>query len=94
MDQEAKMDFCCVELKYCERCGALWLRNAGRDESYCAVCFMQMKDTPQPKKRKNPVRAAHRNRKCTRDLQAVAQECTAPPAAIGDPVLYRNEAEL
>jgi hypothetical protein len=94
MDQEANMDFCCVELKYCERCGALWLRNAGGDESYCTVCFVQIKDTPRPKKRKKNVRAAHRNRKHTRDLQAVAQKCTAAAALIAEPVPYGNEAEL
>ena len=27
-----------VELKYCERCGGLWLRPRGRDGVYCANC--------------------------------------------------------
>lgn len=27
-----------VELKYCERCGGLWLRLRGNSEVYCASC--------------------------------------------------------
>ena len=27
-----------VELKYCERCGGLWLRPQGADGVYCAGC--------------------------------------------------------
>ena len=27
-----------VELKYCERCGVLWLRLQGADGVYCASC--------------------------------------------------------
>jgi hypothetical protein len=27
-----------IELKYCERCGGLWLRPQGADAVYCADC--------------------------------------------------------
>jgi len=27
-----------MELKYCERCGGLWLRLKGSDLVYCAAC--------------------------------------------------------
>jgi Zn-finger nucleic acid-binding protein len=27
-----------IELKYCERCGGLWLRPQGADAVYCAGC--------------------------------------------------------
>jgi Zn-finger nucleic acid-binding protein len=30
-----------VELKYCERCGGLWLRRPGHDEVHCARCRAQ-----------------------------------------------------
>jgi Zn-finger nucleic acid-binding protein len=30
-----------VELKYCERCGGLWLRRHGHDEAYCGRCRAQ-----------------------------------------------------
>lgn len=89
---EAESSFCCLELKYCERCGALWLRHTGGQENYCAMCFVQMEDSARPKKRKTNVRAAHRNRKRTRDLQAVAQECTPSARGIEDAAAYQNEA--
>lgn len=78
MDAEREVSFCCLELKYCERCGALWLRQAESQESYCTVCFVQMKDSPRAQKRKKNRRAAHRNISRTRDLQGVAEEGTAP----------------
>lgn len=31
-----------VELKYCERCGGLWLRAAGNDGVHCRKCAVRM----------------------------------------------------
>jgi len=31
-----------LELKYCERCGALWLRPSGSDLVFCATCALAM----------------------------------------------------
>jgi Zn-finger nucleic acid-binding protein len=31
-----------LELKYCERCGGLWLRRRGTAEVYCAACAQEM----------------------------------------------------
>lgn len=31
-----------MELKYCERCGGLWLRPSGSDVVYCPSCSMIM----------------------------------------------------
>jgi len=31
-----------LELKYCERCGALWLRPKGSDLVFCASCALVM----------------------------------------------------
>ena len=36
------------ELKYCERCGGLWLRPAGGGQTYCASCARQMSELPRP----------------------------------------------
>ena len=36
------------ELKYCERCGGLWLRPAGGGQTYCAGCARQMGELPTP----------------------------------------------
>jgi hypothetical protein len=39
-----------LELKYCERCGALWLRLRGTQEVYCAACDLEMLDLPSPRR--------------------------------------------
>jgi len=39
-----------VELKYCEHCGGLWVREAGAGV-YCAACEPKVADLPVPKKR-------------------------------------------
>lgn len=31
-----------LELKYCERCGGLWLREKGSQKVYCAMCLPKM----------------------------------------------------
>lgn len=31
-----------LELKYCERCGGLWLRVRGRNDVYCVACTAQL----------------------------------------------------
>jgi hypothetical protein len=31
-----------LELKYCERCGALWLRPKGSELVFCAPCTLAM----------------------------------------------------
>ena len=45
MEQEVK-----IELKYCERCGGLWLRRAGDSQVYCAACAPAMRETAVGKK--------------------------------------------
>lgn len=37
-----------VELKYCERCGGLWLRPLGTDGVYCASCRVRLAAMPDP----------------------------------------------
>jgi Zn-finger nucleic acid-binding protein len=34
------------ELKYCERCGGLWLRPMGGGQIYCRACWGEMKKLP------------------------------------------------
>jgi hypothetical protein len=36
------------ELKYCERCGGLWLRPAGGGQTYCVACGRAMAELPAP----------------------------------------------
>jgi hypothetical protein len=43
-----------VELKYCEHCGGLWVRERGAGVVYCDNCQPKVADLPAPKK--NPGR--------------------------------------
>jgi len=49
-----------VELKYCERCGGLWLRPQGADGVYCAGCRVRLVAMPNPAEA--PPREARRRR--------------------------------
>ena len=40
-----------LELKYCERCGGLWMRTWGTQDVYCPACAVQMSDLPEGRKR-------------------------------------------
>ncbi|HTS37819.1 MAG TPA: hypothetical protein VMH04_19245 [Candidatus Solibacter sp.] len=40
-----------VELKYCEHCGGLWLRECGSGVAYCENCRPVVADLPVPKKK-------------------------------------------
>jgi hypothetical protein len=44
-----------LELKYCERCGALWLRPTGSSRVYCGSCAPKMAEIALPEER--PIRA-------------------------------------
>jgi hypothetical protein len=43
-----------LELKYCERCGGLWMRTWGTDEIYCPTCAVEMSDLPPVRRRTRP----------------------------------------
>ena len=40
-----------MELKYCESCGGLWLRECGAGVVYCGNCQAKVADLPIPKKK-------------------------------------------
>jgi len=44
-----------VELKYCERCGALGVREIGGGEVYCDRCLLQVAELPPAKKKPGKV---------------------------------------
>lgn len=58
-----------LELKYCERCGALWLRRSGTTRVYCGVCAPKMLDCPRLRKS-----GGTRKVRITRDFMGVEQE--------------------
>jgi len=43
-----------LELKYCERCGGLWVRTWGTEDVYCLSCAVQMSDLPSVRRKKRP----------------------------------------
>ena len=45
-----------LELKYCERCGGLWVRQLGCEEIYCASCAIEMMDVASSGRRKTSLR--------------------------------------
>ena len=50
MQSETKIAF--LELKYCERCGGLWLRHAGTDLVLCDKCCCQLTQPDQSGRRR------------------------------------------
>ena len=50
-----------VELKYCERCGGLWLRRQGAEGVYCAGCRVRL--AAMPNAEETPASKARRRRK-------------------------------
>ena len=51
-----------MELKYCEHCGSLWVRERGTGIVYCDRCTQKVADLPAPKTKRGrlvlPVRPA------------------------------------
>ncbi len=45
-----------LELKYCERCGGLWVRPLRSEEVYCASCAIEMAEVALPRKKKTTPR--------------------------------------
>ncbi|MBV8049834.1 MAG: hypothetical protein JOZ80_01520 [Acidobacteriaceae bacterium] len=37
-----ELDVVFLDLKYCERCGGLWLRQRGSEDVYCASCAAEI----------------------------------------------------
>ena len=52
-----------VELKYCEHCGGLWVRERGAGEVYCEKCQPKIAELPVP--RKKPPRVMLPEQRCS-----------------------------
>ena len=46
--EEEILEIVYLGLKYCERCGGLWLRMRGTGEVHCAPCRTQLWEFPIP----------------------------------------------
>lgn len=44
-----------LELKYCERCGDLWLRPLGGQEVYCSSCIPLIAELPLARRKRKAV---------------------------------------
>jgi hypothetical protein len=53
---ESMNDAIRMELKYCERCGGLWLRECGVGVVYCGNCQAEVAELPVPKKKPGRVK--------------------------------------
>ncbi len=62
-----------MELKYCERCGGLWLRESEGEEIYCPGCRPEMVELPRGKRKQ--VRVIARN--TIEELEGSLAELTA-----------------
>ena len=69
-----------VELKYCERCGGLWLRPQGTNGVYCASCRVCLAAMPNPGEA--PPRRARSRRKARARATDVQREDLQSPAQI------------
>jgi hypothetical protein len=65
-----KQDFT-VELKYCERCGGLWIRRPGQEVAYCGKCRAQLVSLFENKK--HFARAGSKSRVRIECLQGVSE---------------------
>jgi hypothetical protein len=50
----------CLQLKYCERCGGLWLRPVNGGQIYCTVCSHEMAKLPPPSSKSESASGPHR----------------------------------
>lgn len=61
-----------VELKYCEHCGGLWVREGGAGV-YCEKCQPKIADLPIPKRQRRP-KLPVRPRTVVERYEAVVQQ--------------------
>ena len=61
-----------MELKYCEHCGGLWLRECGAGTVYCGNCQLSVADLPIPKKKPQRVTLPVRRRTAVDDYEIEA----------------------
>ena len=57
-----------VELKYCEHCGGLWVREGGAGV-YCEKCESKVADLPVPKKKPGKVKLPVRTHTIVDDFE-------------------------
>jgi hypothetical protein len=61
-----------LELKYCERCGTLWLRPCRNEQVYCSPCTMKMLSLPIIRKPRVKSQSAAPDDLCHMDMDGQA----------------------
>jgi len=69
-----------IELKYCERCGGLWLRPQGTNGVYCGSCRACL--AAMPNRGEAPPRKARSRRKARMRATDIQREDLRSPACI------------
>ena len=73
-----------MELKYCEHCGGLWVREPGAGVVYCDKCQPKVADLPMPKKRSSRTMLPMSRHSAVDDYQFdVPDECVPDLEAAG-----------
>ena len=72
-----------VELKYCEHCGGLWVRERGAGVVFCEKCQPQVDDLPMRKKRPGRVRLPQGPRSVAEEYTVVSEEELRDLDAVG-----------
>jgi hypothetical protein len=62
-----------MELKYCEGCGGLWLRECGAGTVYCRHCEDKVMDLPRLSRRKAKLPVGKRPATDNYDLEACGE---------------------
>ncbi len=89
-----------LELKYCERCGGLLLRESGDSAVYCGSCARALSEMPVPERRERkgslharPGRhAADKGKTCSNPTPVVCESSTEPTVPRKPPQSVRIEA--
>ena len=63
-----------VELKYCEHCGGLWVRERGSGVVFCERCLPKVDELPMRKKKPGRIRLPHGPRTVAGEYQAGRDE--------------------
>jgi uncharacterized Zn finger protein (UPF0148 family) len=67
------------ELKYCERCGGLWVRRDGNREVYCTACKAHLAALPRM--------GRHRATRRKREVEELEQRLARPLEDVAEEVL-------
>jgi len=72
-----------VELKYCEHCGGLWVRERGAGVVFCEKCQPKVDDLPMRKKRPGRTRLPQAPRSVAEEYGALFDEELLDLDAVG-----------